>query len=94
MSKQVTKNDLEAIVKRINLITKSPLDSWTKTSDGKFKSNVGNYHLDWAYGGVTLHRMDNESGGINDVIRCGYVSKKELQKLMFAYIAGVQEVQS
>ncbi len=88
-SNRVTQKDLEAIVLRINRITKSPETSYTKSKTGKYVSNIGNYHLNGAYGGWTLHRMDNEKGGIEDVLRCGYVSKRELQKLLFAFIAGL-----
>jgi hypothetical protein len=70
-------------------MTDSPEASWTKDKSGKFTANVGNYHLDWAYGGVALHRMQNTSGGVEDILRVGFVSKREMQKLLFAYIAGL-----
>lgn len=93
MSNRVTIKDLEAIVKRINIITNSPLESYTaiENKDGtrKLQSNIGNYHLSWAYGGVCLHRMHNDAGGVTTPLNSGHVSKKELQKLLFAYIAGL-----
>lgn len=89
MSKRVTDKDLEAIVKRINLITGSPLEPYTKGDDGKYKANIGCYHLSHAYGGVSLHRMHNDGGGVVDVFRCGHVSKRELQMMMFAFIEGM-----
>jgi hypothetical protein len=89
VSRRVLKQDLENIVNRINIITKSPLTSYTK-SGTKYTANIGNYHLDGAYGGWALHRMHNESGSVQDILRCGYVSKSELQKLLFAYIAGLE----
>lgn len=88
--KRVTQKDLEAIVKRINLITNSPETSYTKDASGKYTANIGNYHLDGAYGGYALHRMVSEGGAIEDVLSVGHVSKPELQRLMFAFIAGLQ----
>lgn len=87
---RITQKDLEAVVKRINLITNSPLESYVKDANGKFKAQVGNYHLSGAYGGVSLHRMDNESGGVTTPLNCGYVTKKELYNLMQAFINGLQ----
>lgn len=89
--RSITKKDLEAVVNRINLITNSPLESYTKTKDGKFKANIGNYHLSGAYGGWCLHRMQNVGGGISTPINSGYVSKRELYSLMQAYINGLQD---
>ncbi len=53
------------------------------------KSTVGNYHLDHAYGGVSLFQMDNESGGVRDVLQCGHVSKPQLYSLMHAFLRGI-----
>ncbi len=94
MSRRVTIKDLQMIVDRINHITKSPLESYIKDSSGKYVAQPGNYHLDGAYGGYSLHRMCNEGGGVSDVLRVGHVSKPELQKLMFAYIEGLSEAAS
>jgi len=54
-------------------------------------STVGAYCLDYAYGGVQLQQWMNELGGIHDILRCGYCSKRELYKLMNAYINGRQD---
>lgn len=90
---RITQKDLEAVVKRINLITDSPLETYTrkKLDDGRFtsKANIGNYHLSYAYGGVCLHRIDNESGGVSVPINSGYVSKRELYNLMQVFISGL-----
>jgi hypothetical protein len=84
---RVTEKELDGIVARINRITGNPETSYTKNQDGKYVQNAGNYYLSWAYGGVTLHQM-MESGSM-DVLRCGYVSKRELQGLLFAFIDGI-----
>lgn len=94
---RITDKDLEALVRRLNLITDSPLEPYTMVSEGenlgKYKANVGSYHLSYAYGGVCLHRMDNESGGITTPINSGHVSKRELYGLMQAYIQGILNTQ-
>jgi hypothetical protein len=89
--KAVTESQLKAVVARINRITGSPSEPYTKNADGKYSSNIGNYHLDGAYGGVSLHRMASDGGGASDVLQCGHVSKRELLSLMFAYIAGLND---
>ena len=87
---RITERDLKAVVNRINQITGSPLEPYTKQDDGGFKANPGNYHLDHAYGGVSLKRMCNEGGGVSDVINSGYTTKRDLYNLMQAYIRGLE----
>jgi hypothetical protein len=89
--KRITNSELQAIVDRINKITNSPRGSYVKDDSGKFKAQIDNYHLSFAYGGVSLHRMTNESGGVIDVLSCGHVSKRELQRMMFSYISGLND---
>ena len=84
---RITQKDLEYQIDRINEVTSSPMASYTK--NGKLKSNVGNYHLDYAYGGVKLSRMVNENGGIVNISRNGYGTKKELYNWMQAFLTGM-----
>lgn len=91
MSHRITNKDLENLCARLNRITNSPLESYTKSPEGKFKANIGNYHISYAYGGADLHRMNNEGGGVTTPINCGHVPKKELYKLIHAYINGLTE---
>jgi hypothetical protein len=86
----ITQKHLESLVKYINEITKSPAEPYTKQSTGEFRSNVGNYHLDWAYSGVNLARMCNESGGISQPIGGGFFTKRELYEKLHAYIRGIE----
>lgn len=92
---RITNKDLEAVVKRINTITNSPEVTWErkKLPDGRVigTSKIGNYHLSFAYGGVALHRISNESGGVSTPINSGHVSKRELYNLMQAYISGLNK---
>ena len=89
---QITIKDIRAVVDRINLITNSPGSPWSKDGD-KYRANVGNYHLDSAYGGHQLVRMVNDGGGIEVIIH-GYRTKRDLYNLMQAFIAGYVARQS
>ena len=82
--KRITYKDLEAVVKRINQLTKSPEKA---IIDNKWQ--IGAYCLSYAYGGVNLHRISNDAGGVDAPIGCGHVSKRELFNLMQAYISGL-----
>ena len=82
---RITESDLQAKVNRLNRITNSPAAPYT---DGK--ANVGCYHLSHAYGGVCLHRMYNDGGGVSSPLSTGHVTKRELAGLLSAYIAGIE----
>lgn len=89
MQKRVTASELDAIIKRINIITGSPLEPYATGPDGKAIPQGGNYHLSGAYGGYSLHRMA-PGGGVADVLRCGHVTARELRDLMWAFINGFE----
>lgn len=93
MTKRITEAHLQAIVDRLNRLTNSPLEPYSKGEDGRLLANVGNYHLSHAYGGVALHRMANESGGVSTPLYTGYVSKRELSERLFAFIYGIETAQ-
>ena len=85
---RVTMKDLEYLVSEINRLTGSPAEPYTKTEDGYVK-NVGNFHLDGAYGGWQLQRMANLDGGTSQPLGGGYHTKRELAALLRAYINGM-----
>jgi hypothetical protein len=85
----ITEKQLQAVCERINRATGQPLEPYTKTQTG-FKTNIGNYHLDHAYGGVSLHRMTSEGGGVTDVFSCGHVPKRDLANRMWAFLNGLE----
>ena len=87
---RIRQSELEYLVKRINELTHSPLTPYIQEG-GKFTANIGNYHLDYAYGGVKLVRMVGEGGGITEASEGGYGTKRELYYWMRAYIAGYCE---
>lgn len=86
---RITVKNLEAVVARINRLTGSPVASYLRDADGKLHAQIGNYHLDGAYGGYGLHRMVNEGGGIEAVIS-GYRPKRELYDMLFVFISGLE----
>ena len=86
---QITRENLENLVNRINELTNSPLEYSDKTIL-HFKANIGHYYLDGAYGGWKLARITSESGGQADISTIGYVSKGDLHNFMQAYISGLE----
>lgn len=95
MSYRIKNSDLEHLVRRINEIQGTPAEPWTRTEDDagntRIKANIGNYHIDGAYGGVCLHKMLSAGGGVRDVFGCGFVPKRDLYNRMSALIAGLVE---
>ena len=89
--KPVSIKDLEAITARINRVFGAPAEPYTRGADGRFRANVGNFHLSQAYGGACLHRTMNEDGGVVDVLTCGHIPRRALQSAMLAYLAGVYD---
>lgn len=87
---RITDKDLQAVVNRINRTTNSPSESYTKDEVGKYNACIGNYHISYAYGGVSLHRMMSEGGGVNDVFNSGHIPKRELYERMQAYLRGIE----
>ena len=86
---RITVKDLEQVVRLINRETGNPETGYTR-KDGKPSANIGNYHLDGAYGGYSLHQMTNEGGGIHEVFRCGHIPKRELYDRMQAFLDGLE----
>ena len=87
---RITINDLQKLVDRINKIKGTPSKPWEDNKDGKYVANIGNYHLDGAYGGYALHQMMNNGGGIKDIF-CGHMTKREIYNRMQAFISGCEK---
>ena len=78
---RITEKMLELQVQRLNRDAGFP---------GKVGySTIGAYVLDYAYGGVALHRYTNERGGIEDILG-GHCPKRELFNLIRAYALGIR----
>ena len=90
---RITVKNLEAVVDRINTIAGTPPKPWVRGEDGTVKGQIGNYHLDGAYGGYALHQMVNEGGGITATIS-GYRSKRELYDMLHTFIRGMEVKQT
>jgi hypothetical protein len=86
---RITEKDLEATVAYLNRLTNSPDTPYTRI-DNKLNANIGNYHLSHAYGGVKLHRMVNEGGGVREPISTGYTTKRDLYNQLHAFIRGLE----
>ena len=82
---RVTEKQLQAVVDRLNRITGSPLTPYVGG-----KTQIGNYHISHAYGGVCLHRMHNENGGVSSPLSTGHITKRELLGLLYAFISGIE----
>lgn len=87
---RITIKDLKAVCERLNRITGSPLVGYVKDEDGRYRSQVGNFHISQAYGGYSLCRMANEAGGVSDVFYSGHVSARDLYNQMHAFIRGIE----
>lgn len=88
MKTQIKRTFLNAQVERLNTITNSPLSPYAREGERNV-AQVGNFHISGAYGGVALHRVENESGAGSDVFKSGHVTKRELSQRIDAYIAGI-----
>lgn len=86
----ITRKNLDAVVNRLNIMTGNKIAPYTRSEDGRFTANVGNYHLSGAYGGVSLHRMVTDGGGVTDVFGCGHVAKRDLYDHLHAYLKGIE----
>lgn len=84
---RITEKQLESMVEYLNKLTGNPVTSYIKHSDGHYTQNVGNYHLDYAYGGVKLCQMLEH--GVSD-ISSGYGTKRELWDWIRAYTKGIE----
>jgi hypothetical protein len=88
---RITDKQLDNLATWLNELTGSPIESSFRDDNGKYQSNIGNYHISHAYGGVCLHRIVNEGGGITCPIIGGHVPKRELFNLIHAYIKGLRD---
>jgi hypothetical protein len=86
---RITQKHLEGLVGCLNRLTGSPMAPYTMV-DGKYVAQVGNYHLDHAYGGAQLVRMYNLSGGVSTPLMSGHVSKRECYESIYAFIRGIE----
>jgi hypothetical protein len=87
---RITLQDIENGLSRLNHMAGTPQTPYTKNADGKFKANIGNYHLSQAYGGCCVHQMLSDGGGITTPITHGHVPKRECYETLHAFINGFE----
>lgn len=86
----VTEKELKSIIEYLNETTGNSKVEWVLQKDNTYRSNIGNYHLDCAYGGYNLAQFVNECGGINHPLGMGFYSKKELAAKIRSFISGIE----
>jgi len=87
---RITDADLKNLCNRINKLTGSPIEQYTFWDDGHYHSNIGNYYISGAYGGVKLERIVNDGGGCQDISHNGFGTKRELYTWMDAFLRGLE----
>lgn len=91
MTTPITERDLELAITRLNKATGQPLTTWTRHADKTMTANIGNYHLDCAYGGYKLCQIDNEGGGTRTISSGGYTTKRELYNQIHTALAMLEK---
>ena len=81
---RVTIGELELLCNKINEEAKQNTVAFENN-----QWNVGTYYISRAYGGNKLLRVDNTSGGSEEVTY-GYVSKRELRDRMLVILEGMK----
>ena len=93
MTNRITDKHLEGMIARLNRLTNSPVKPYEQIN-GRRVAQIGCYHLSHAYGGVALHRMHNEGGGVTTPIGGGHMPKRELYERIYAFIMGIEAAQN
>jgi hypothetical protein len=88
--------DLTGLVDRLNRTAGAEVKAHREATEAEkaagfaLVSNVGTYYLMGAYGGHKLVQITNYGGGVRDVLRVGYSSKRELYYATHAYLDGME----
>mgnify|MGYP003467197398 FL=1 len=93
MTNRITDKHLEGMIARLNRLTNSPVKPYEQIN-GRRVAQIGCYHLSHAYGGVALHRMHSEGGGVTTPIGGGHMPKRELYERIYAFIMGIEAAQN
>lgn len=81
---RITKRDLNNLVDRINQVAGTPTFPVLGTA-----WQVGNYCLEWAYGGVKLAQITGLSGSTRDISQSGFTTKKQLHAELRSFLSGL-----
>lgn len=87
---RITIKHLEGVIARLNRETGSPATPYARLDDGRLRANIGNFHLSQQYGGVALHRMANEAGGVTTPLGMGHGTRRELYEQVHAFLRGIE----
>lgn len=85
MATRITIENLQRAVEALNRLTGNPVDAWKK-DNGKHIAQIGNFHLDRAYGGVAVVQHTSEGGGTRTIIERG--TAREVYEKVHAYRNG------
>ena len=89
---RITKKMLQSKIDLLNTITGSPTSYWDETGARRVTS-IGHFCLDQAYGGYSLERVCNDSGGVTDRHCYGRHTARGLSDLITAMVDGYQLAQ-
>lgn len=94
MAQRITEKQLQAMVDYLNKLSGFTPDAklWNRGDDNLNHATIGMYCIHHAYGGVSLHRIVTDGGGVSDVFNRGHVTKREFYDMMCAYIRGIESV--
>ena len=82
----ITIKQLERAVEALNRLTGNPVDAWRNEKNLPFVAQIGNFHLDRAYGGVAVVQHTSEGGSARTVIERG--TTREVYEKVHAYRNG------
>jgi hypothetical protein len=88
---RITDKHLAGLLARLNRLAGTPLEYCTKQADGSITINVGHFHIARAYGGCQLVQTVTTGGGIRTVIGSGFVPKRAIYDLAYAYLRGLED---
>ena len=88
---RTTRAQLESLVEIINKQLDRPTKPYADSVEhpwGAMKAQIGNFHIDNAYGGYRLCEMDNEHGGVRDI--SPRLPAGQFADWLRAFIAGIR----
>ena len=89
---RITRKHLEPLADRFNRITNSPLTPYVKDANGVSRPQAGCYHIEKAYQGWNLLRMDTRGGsGVSQPLSPCTMPARELYNRMHAWLAGYEQ---
>ena len=81
---------IQAQLDHLNEITNQPLKPYERDIEaGRSIAQIGNYHLSHAYGGVCVHQMANEGGGVRTPLCSYHEPKRDCYEKLVSFISGI-----